>query len=193
MPAQHQTAVSGLLRAWGTGNAQARDDLVPLGYRELRRRAAAYLRHEPAGHTLQPTALVHEAYARLLGDQPVAWEGRAHFFGIASRVMRRVLVEHARERGAAKRGGGAVRVSLHDGLEATSPRDCEMLLLDQALEELTQLDERQAAIVELRYFGGLSEQEVAALLGLSRATVTRAWRGARAWLFRRITAGRLRT
>ena len=168
---------------------RARDDLVPLVYNELRRRAAAYLRHERANPTLQPTALVHETYARIVGDDPIAWEGRAHFFAIASRVMRRLLVEHARERQARKRGGQAVRVVLNDDLATTQPRDCELLLLDQALEELARLDHRQGTIVELRYFGGLSEDEVAAVLGLSRATVTRQWKGARAWLFRRLTTG----
>lgn len=182
--------VSQLLRAWGQGDLQARDALVPLVYQELRRRAGAYMRRERATHTLQPTALVHEAYARLVGEEPVAWEGRMHFFGIASRIMRRVLVDHAREHQAAKRGGAAVRVSLHDDLATTLPRDSELLLLDEVLDELQRFDERQAEIVELRYFGGLSEQEVADVLSISRRTVTREWRGARAWMFRRMTKGR---
>jgi RNA polymerase sigma factor (TIGR02999 family) len=182
--------VSTLLRAWGRGDAQARDRLVPLVYRELRRRAAAYLRRERADHTLQPTALVHEAYLRLLGQERVVWQNRAHFFGIAAQMMRRILVDHAREHQAAQRPGAVLKVALDDRIGAEPPRDCELLLLDQALDELSQFDARQAQIVELRYFGGLSEQDVAAVLSLSRATVTREWQTARAWLYRRMTTGR---
>ena len=125
-------AVSGLLRAWGRGDLQARDELVPLIYRELRRRAGAYLRRERPDHTLQPTALVHEAFMRLLGQEQVAWEGRAHFFGIAAKLMRRVLVDHARERQAAKRQGAAVRVGLEEDIGSSLPADCELLSLDIA-------------------------------------------------------------
>jgi RNA polymerase sigma-70 factor (ECF subfamily) len=185
--------VSGLLRAWGGGDLRARDDLLPLVYRELKRRAAGYLRQERHGHTLQPTALVHEAYLRLAGDNQIAWQNRAHFFGMAAQVMRHILVDHARTNQAAKRpGGAALRVTLDDRIGAAQPRDCELLLLDQALDELAQRDPRQGRIVELRYFGGLSEQEVAHVLSLSRATVTRDWQTARAWLYRRITGGRTR-
>jgi RNA polymerase sigma-70 factor (ECF subfamily) len=185
--------VSGLLRAWGGGDLRARDDLLPLVYRELRRRAAGYLRQERHGHTLQPTALVHEAYLRLAGENQIAWQNRAHFFGMAAQVMRHILVDHARAHQAAKRpGGAALRMTLDDRIGAAQPRDCELLLLDQALDELAQRDPRQGRIVELRYFGGLSEQEVAHVLGLSRATVTRDWQTARAWLYRRITVGRTR-
>jgi RNA polymerase sigma-70 factor (ECF subfamily) len=182
--------VSNLLRAWGRGDLQARDELAPLVYRELRRRAAAYLRRERADHTLQPTALVHEAYLRLLGQERVIWQNRAHFFGIAAQMMRRILVDHAREHQAAKRPGVALKVALDDRIGAQQPRDCELLLLDQALDELLRFDPRQGRIVELRYFGGLSEQDVAAVLSLSRATVTREWQTARAWLYRRMTTGR---
>ena len=192
-PAEDRTgSVSRLLRAWGRGDLQARDDLVPVVYQELRRRAAAYLRRERREHTLQPTALVHEAYVRLVGKNRVVWQNRAHFFGVAAHAMRQVLVDHARERHAAKRPGGAVRVSLDEGIGAVLPRECEMIVLDQALVELASLDPRQAQIMELRYFGGLSEQEVATVLGVSRATVTREWQSARAWLYRRITKGRTR-
>jgi RNA polymerase sigma-70 factor (ECF subfamily) len=185
--------VSGLLRAWGGGDLRARDDLLPLVYRELKRRAAGYLLQERHGHTLQPTALVHEAYLRLAGGNQIAWQNRAHFFGMAAQVMRHILVDHARTNQAAKRpGGAALRVTLDDRIGAAQPRDCELLLLDQALDELAQRDPRQGRIVELRYFGGLSEQEVAHVLGLSRATVTRDWQTARAWLYRRITVGRTR-
>jgi len=177
--------VSGLLRAWGNGDLQARDEAMSLVYRELRRRAAAYLRRERRDHTLQPTALVHEAYARLVGQDRITWQNRAHFFAIASQMMRRVLVDHARERQAAKRG--ALKVTLDERIGVTLPAECELLMLDQALERLSALDARQGTIVELRYFGGLSEQEVASVLGISRATVTREWQTARAWLYRRMT------
>ena len=178
--------VSQLLRAWGEGNLQAREDLVPLVYRELRRRAGAYLRDERPGHTLQPTALVHEAYVRLVGQDRTTWQNRAHFFAIASQMMRRVLVDHTRRQHAAKRPGAA-KVSLDDRIGAAKPYDCDILLLDQALTELARVEARQAEIVELRYFGGLSESEVATILSLSRATVTREWQSARTWLYRRMT------
>jgi RNA polymerase sigma factor (TIGR02999 family) len=186
---ERSTVVSDLLRAWGQGDLQARDNLLPLVYRELRRRAAGYLRHERHARTLQPTALVHDVYLRLAGADPIGWKNRGHFFGIAAQMMRRILVDHARAHQAVKRPGSAMRVTLDDRIGSTQPRDCELLLLDQALEELAQRDARQGQIVELRYFGGLSEQEVADSLGLSRATVTRDWQAARAWLYRRITRG----
>jgi RNA polymerase sigma factor (TIGR02999 family) len=182
--------VSQLLRAWGRGNLQAREDLVPIVYRELRRRAGAYLRQERPDHTLQATALVHEAYVRLVGQDRVAWQNRGHFFGIASQMMRRILVDHAREHQAAKRPGAAVKVVLDDLIGAASPPSCEMLLLDQALTELAMVNSRRAEIVELRYFGGLSEQETATLLDLSRATISREWQAARSWLYRRMTKGK---
>ena len=189
--AEGAETVSDLLRSWGRGSEQARDRLLPLVYQELKRRAAAYLRDERPDHTLQPTALVHEAYLRLVGQAEVGWQNRAHFFGVAAQMMRRILVDHARERHASKRGGDAVRVELDERNEpAGGAVDCDLLLLDQALEELARLDARQAQIVELRYFAGLSEREVAAALSLSRATVSRDWQMAKAWLFRRITVGR---
>ena len=181
--------VSALLQAWARGDLRARDQLTSLVYGELRRRAAAYLRHERPNHTLQPTALVHEAYARLIGQERVAWQNRAHFFGIAAQMMRRVLVDHARAHRAAKRPRGEGRVAVDEAHAVEAPPDCEVLLLDQALTELGAFDPRQARIVELRYFGGLSEQDVAAVLAVSRSTVTREWQTARAWLFRRITSG----
>jgi len=181
--------VSQLLRAWGLGNLGAREDLVPLVQAELRKRAVAYLRRERRDHTLQPTALVHEAYIRLLGQRHVTWRNRAQFFGVASQIMRRILVDYARERQAAKRPGG-IRVTLDETTGVASPADCELLMLDDALRALARLDERQATIVELKYFGGLSEEEVAAVLSISRATVTREWQSARAWLYRRLTRGK---
>jgi RNA polymerase sigma factor (TIGR02999 family) len=182
-----------LLRAWGRGDLQARDDLAAAVYRELRRRAGAYLRRERPDHTLQPTALVHEAYMRLVGQERVAWQNRAHFFAIASQMMRRILVDHARERQAAKRPDAGVKVTLDDRIGVAAQRECELIDLDQALTELAGIDSRQGHIVELRYFGGLSEQEVAEVLSISRATVTREWQAARAWLYRRITARPVRT
>jgi RNA polymerase sigma factor (TIGR02999 family) len=175
-----------LLRAWGRGDLRARDDLLPLVYRQLRQSAAAYLRRERVDHTLQPTALVHEAYLRLVGQNRVAWQNRCHFFGVAAQMMRRVLVDCARERLAAKRPSAGLRVAFDDRLGAVRPPDVEVLLLEQALEELTVLDPRQGQIVELRYFGGLSESEVAETLSISRSTVTREWQMARAWLYRRV-------
>ena len=179
--------VSHLLRAWGRGDAQAGEDLVPLVYRELRRRAAAYLRNERPDHTLQPTALVHEAYVRLVGQDRVSWQNRAQFFGVAAQMMRRILVDHARRHHAAKRPGAGAKVTLDDHIGAAQPYDCEILLLDQALGELASINPRQVEIVELRYFGGLTEDEVAVLLSLSRTTVTREWQTARTWLYRRMT------
>jgi RNA polymerase sigma factor (TIGR02999 family) len=181
--------VSQLLQAWGRGDLQARENLVPLVYQQLRERAAAYLRHERRDHTLQPTALVNEAYIRLQGQQRMSWLNRAQFFGVAAQVMRRILVDHARERQAAKRAGG-VRVTLDDDFGTEQPIDTELLGLNDALQELARLDERQAQIVELKYFCGLSEGEVAELLSLSRATITREWQSARAWLYRRMSEGR---
>jgi RNA polymerase sigma factor (TIGR02999 family) len=183
---------TGLLRAWGRGDLRARDDLFPLVHRELRQRAAAYLRRERRDHTLQPTALVNEAYLRLVGQQHVSWQNRAHFFGLAAQMMRRVLVDYARAHRAARRPGAGMKISLAEDMGVTKPIDCELLLLDQALTELAALDCRQAQIVELRYFAGFSEQEVADILAISRSTVTREWQTARAWMYRRLTTGKAR-
>ena len=181
--------VTALLQAWAQGDARAQDDLLPLVYQELRRQAATYLRHERTGHTLQPTALVHEAYLRLVG-QRVHWQNRLHFFAIAAQMMRRVLVDHARAHAAAKRPNPALRVAVDERLATVEPRECDLLLLDQALNELADLDARQGRIVELYYFAGLSEVEVAGVLSVSRSTVAREWRSAKAWLYRRMTMGR---
>jgi RNA polymerase sigma factor (TIGR02999 family) len=181
--------VSALLQAWGRGDLRARDQLTPLVYSELRRRAAAYLRHERPNHTLQPTALVHEAYVRLIDQHRVAWQNRAQFFGIAAQMMRRILVDHARAHQAAKRPQVEWRVAVDEQHAIAAAPDCELMLLDQALTELAALDPRQAQVVEMRYFGGLSEQDVAEVMDVSRSTVTREWQTARAWLYRRITGG----
>src|SRR5262245_781083 len=179
--------VSKLLRAWAGGDLHARDELVPLVYHELRKRASGYLRHERPDHTLQATALVHEAFLRLAGRNRVAWQNRGHFYAVAAQMMRRILVDHARERRAAKRPGAQIRVDLDDQIPAPEQPGLDVLLLDEALGELAAMDPRQGRIVELRYFGGLSEQEVADALSVSRATVTRDWKRARAWLYHRMT------
>jgi RNA polymerase sigma factor (TIGR02999 family) len=182
--------VSELLRAWSRGETAAHDQLLPLVYAELRKRAAVLFCRERANHTLQPTALVHETYLRLAGQQRTTWQNRAHFFGIAAQMMRRILVDHARERQAIKRPAGTLKVELSERTAGSVlPIDCEVLLLDRALDELSALDSQQARIVELRYFTGLSESEVASALGVSRSTVTREWQAARAWLYRRLTQG----
>jgi RNA polymerase sigma factor (TIGR02999 family) len=175
--------VTRLLQAWHGGDDAARDRLIAVVYGELRRRAAAHMRHERRGHTMRPTDLVHEAYLRLC-EQNAAWRNREQFFGVASRLMRRILVDHARARAAAKRGG-ALRVTLSEGL-STSPPEPDLLDLDAALDELGALDERQARLVELRYFGGLSIEEAAEALGVSLATANREWVTAKAWLYRRL-------
>jgi RNA polymerase sigma factor (TIGR02999 family) len=181
-----------LLRAWGRGDLHARDELLPLVYEELRRRAAAYMRRERADHTLRPTALVHEAYMRLVGQRRVAWQNRAQFFGVAAQMMRRILIDHARAQRAAKRPAAAMKVTLDEETALAEPMDCDLLLLDQALSDLAAFDPQQARIVELRYFAGLAEHEVAEALALSRSTVTREWQTARAWLYRRMTSGRIK-
>jgi RNA polymerase sigma factor (TIGR02999 family) len=178
-----------LLRAWARGDVQAGDDLFRLVHRDLRARAAACLRRERHDHTLQPTALIHEAYLRLVDHRRVDWQNRAHFLAIAAKMMRRILVDHARRRHAAKRPANELRVVLDERVATLEPVACEVLALHAALEELEQLDERQARIVELRYFAGMSEDEVASAIGASRSSVTRDWQMARAWLYRRLTLG----
>jgi RNA polymerase sigma factor (TIGR02999 family) len=181
-----QGPVTTLLRAWSRGDEAAREQLVPMVYAELRRRAASYLRRERQGHTLEPTALVHEVYLRLIDQRQVAWQNRAHFFGIASQMMRRILVDHARAQKAQKRGGENLRVELDESSAGVVARDVDLEALDDALQELQRLDERQCRIVELRYFGGLSIEETAEVTRLSSATVKREWTLARAWLHRRL-------
>lgn len=184
--------ITGLLEQIRCGDQQAMEQLVPLVYDELRRLAAEYMRRERTGHTLQPTALVHEAYLRLMEQRNPSWRNRAHFFGAAAGIMRRILVDHARGRAAAKRGAGAVTLSLEEAAEAGGPsekRDVDMVALDQALDRLGELDAQQSRIVELRFFGGLSVREAAEVLHLSPATVKREWTVARAWLFRELAGG----
>jgi len=187
VPIDPSTDVTAILQEWREGSPEALERLMGIVYAELRRLAAHYLSRERTGHTLQPTALVHEAYVRLI-DQRVPWQGRTHFFGVAAQMMRRVLVDHARSRQAEKRGGDGERVTLSaaEGLAQTPGID--LLALDAALEKLGALDERQARIVELRYFGGLTNEETALAIGVSAATVKREWTLARAWLKRELSA-----
>ncbi len=179
--------ITAMLLAWNRGDEQARDQLMPVIYDELRRMARGHLRRERPGHTLQPTALVNEAYLRLVDQSQVNWQNRAHFFGAAARLMRQILVNHAEARQAAKRGGEAERVSLADAELPAAEQEDDLIALDQALRRLEQLDPRQTRIVEMRYFSGLSIEEIAEALGVSPATVKREWSAARAWLRRELS------
>jgi RNA polymerase sigma factor (TIGR02999 family) len=178
--------ITGLLDDWGRGDPRALDRLVPLVYAELRRVAARQLRHERDGHSLQPTALVHEAYLRLVDQRQVHWQSRAHFFAVSAQVMRRILVDHARRRKAAKRGDDAERVSIAQDIAAPACDAISVLALDRALERLETTDPALARIVELRAFGGLTVDEVAHVLKVSPSTAKRSWRTARAWLVREL-------
>jgi RNA polymerase sigma factor (TIGR02999 family) len=182
----HEDDVTGLLVAWGLGNRADDSRLIAVVYQELRRVARKRLRAERADHSLAPTALVHEAYMRLVDLRRVRWQNRAQFFAIAARLMRRILVDHARARVAAKRGGPGWKVPLADDLGATLPRDVDLLDLDAALGKLATIDSRLGDLVVLKFFGGMTVEEAAASLGLSPATVKRDWSRARAWLFREL-------
>ncbi len=181
--------VTELLLAWSDGDREALDRLLPLVYAELKQRASAQLARERGSHTLQPTALVHEAFLKLVDQRRAHFRNRAQFFGVSARLMRRILVDHARTRGAAKRGGDVLRIPLEDAHGAPASHQTDVLLAHQALERLEQQDERQARVVELRYFGGLSIEEIAVVLEVSEITVKRDWTMARAWLFRELTRG----
>jgi RNA polymerase sigma-70 factor, ECF subfamily len=178
--------VTKLLKAWSGGDQQALNDLLPAVYQEVRKLARSYLRRERADHTLQATALVNEAYLRLVDQREVEWNNRAHFFGIAAQVMRRVLVDHARMRKADKRGSGEQPVLLDEALVAAPDAHLDLVAVDDALAALAALDPRQAKIVELRFFGGLSIEETAEVANVSPATVKREWAAARAWLRREL-------
>jgi RNA polymerase sigma factor (TIGR02999 family) len=180
--------VTELLRAWSDGDIGARERLMPLVYEELRRCAAAQLRRERHHATLQPTALVHEAYLRLVDQDRAVWRNRAHFLAVASQMMRRLLVDRERARRTAKRAGGWARVTLDDVAAATPPPDVDVLDLDDALTRLAAFDARKSQIAELRFFGGLSLEETGEALGVSLATVERDWQAARAWLFKTLRA-----
>ena len=178
--------ITQLLMQWSNGDPQALDQLTPLVYDELRQMARTYLRRERPDHTLQATALVHETYLRLIDQHSVSWQNRAHFFGIASQMMRRILVNHALARAAAKRGGDAEKLSLNEAINFAGERGVDLISLDAALKELEVLDAKQTRIVELRFFGGLSLKETAEVLKLSPATVKREWATARLWLRRKM-------
>lgn len=176
-----------LLLEWQQGDERALRKLTPLVYNELRRIAHRYMQQERVEHTLQTTALVHEAYVRLAGAQKIEWQNRAHFFGVVAQIMRRVLIDHARRLQYVKHGGDMERISLENVTEMPRERAAELLALDEALNELARLDSRKARVVELRYFGGLSIEETADALDVSAMTVRRDWRAAKAWLYRALT------
>ena len=180
------SAITRLLRAWGAGDPAALDQLAPLVQDELRRAAHRYIRNEAPGQTLQTTALVNEAFVRLIGGAKVDWKDRAHFFAVSANTMRRILVDSARARITERRGGGRPHLSLDDALDGQPSRPNELVQLDEALAALAQLDARKAKVVEMRFFGGLSIEEIAEVLKLSEKTVLRDWSMARAWLSREI-------
>jgi RNA polymerase sigma factor (TIGR02999 family) len=179
--------ITRLLVDWNKGNQAALDELLPVVYGELRRLAQSYLSRERTDHTLQATALVHEAYIRLVDQTSVTWQNRAHFFGIASQMMRRILVNHAEAHKAAKRGGGMTRLSLDDAVSFARNKEVDLIALDDALNRLAEIDAQQSRIVEMRFFGGLTIEETTEALSVSHATVERDWRMAKAWLRRELS------
>jgi RNA polymerase sigma-70 factor (ECF subfamily) len=181
-------SVTELLNDWQHGDRNALAKLTPLIYDELRRIAHRYVQRERNGHTLQTTALVHEAYLRLAGNEEVAWQNRAHFFAVTAQVMRHILIDHARRRRFLKHGGEFQQVALEEASVMSGERAAELIALDEALEELKKIDSRKCSVVELRYFGGLSLEETAEVLEVSMMTVRRDWRAAKAWLFKAVTS-----
>lgn len=184
-----QNDITGLLLDWGCGDKAALDKLIPLVYKELRRLAHQYMRRERAGHTLQTSALINEAYIRLVDYNRMRWQDRAHFYAVAAQAMRRILVERARSRSRHKRGGGAQQVSLDEAADVVADRAYGIIALDQALTELFAISPRKGQVVELRYFGGLNIDETAEVLGISSPTVQREWRAAKAFLYKAISEG----
>ena len=176
-----------MLAEWSDGNQSALDELYPLVYEELHRLARRYMSRERKGHTLQTTALINEAYVRLVDQKNVRWANRSHFFAISAQIMRRILIDHARRHAYAKRGGGAKQVSLEEAAIVGPNQGSELVRLDEALKSLAKLDERRCHVVEMRYFGGLSNEEIAGVLKVSENTVTRDWNLARAWLYQQLT------
>jgi len=177
-----------MLREWSEGKPEALENLLPLVYAELHRQAASFLRKERPGHTLQTTALIHEAYLKLIDRRDVSWQSRTHFFAVAAQAMRRILVDHARAKHREKRGGDNIKLSLEEAtLVAAKEKGVDLIALDEALNKLAKRDKQQASVVELRYFSGLSLEETAEALRASRATVARDWEAARAWLHRELT------
>jgi RNA polymerase sigma factor (TIGR02999 family) len=182
-----EESITTLLSEWGRGEPEALQRLTPLVYEELRRLASHYLHQEAPGNTLQSTALVHEAYLRLVNQDAVNWQGRSHFFGIAARLIRQILVDHARKRNAGKRQSGGPLLTLDESIDFPGNCQVDLVRLDDALASLAAIDEQQSRIVELRFFGGLSIEETAQLIGISPRGVTRQWAIARAWLFRELS------
>lgn len=189
MEGQSSLEITQLLLKWRDGDERALEDLLPHVYSELRRMAGNFMRRQSEGHTLQPTALVNEAYLRLLGSSRVNWQDRTHFFAICAQLMRRILVDIARKKNSLKRGGDRVQVTLSDHLGKPSETNEDIVALDEALTRLAEFSERQAKIVELRYFAGLTDEQIAESLGVSARTVRRDWTVARAWLFRELQGG----
>lgn len=184
MPGDTSSQITDLLDRWRAGDREALDSLMPLVYGELRALARHYLRMERPDHTLQSAALVHEAFVRLVGQKPPEWKDRKHFYGVAARLMRQILVDHARGHRAEKRGGHAVKLGVNEGLLGKETPGLDILALDDSLDRLAQLNPQQSQIVELRFFSGLSIEDTSEVLGISPATVKRHWTTARAWLFR---------
>ena len=184
-----QADITGLLVDWGNGDQSALDKLLPLVERELHRLAHSYMRRENPDHTLQTTALINETYLRLVDQRKVEWQNRAHFFGIAARIMRRILLNYARDQNRQKRGGKAIHVSLSEAVVMPAEKDRELIALNDALDRLEALDPRKSRVVELRYFGGLSVEEAAEVLKVSPITVMRDWQFAKAWLAREMQNG----
>ena len=184
---QKQHEITQLLAEWSDGNQSALDELYPLVYDELHRLARRYMSRERKGHTLQTTALINEAYVRLVDQKNVHWANRSHFFAISAQIMRRILIDHARRHAYAKRGGGARQVSLEEAATVVPNKSEELLRLDEALKSLAEMDPRRSQVVELRYFGGLNNEEIAGVLHISENTVTRDWNMARAWLYQQLT------
>src|SRR3954451_22136578 len=186
-PSASPQVVTQLLIDWSRGDQAALDSLMPLVYQELRRLAHCYMRRERVGHTLQTTALINEAYLRLVEQQHVQWHNRAHFFAISAQLMRRILVDHARSHARAKRGGGVLKMSLDEAVVPSQKRAAELVALDDALQSLATVDLRKSQVVELRFFGGLSVEETAEVLKVTPMTVTRDWKTAKAWLHREMS------
>ncbi len=188
-PGSGSVEITQMLREWSDGKPEALDNLLPLVYTELHRQAARYLRKERPGHTLQTTALINEAYLKLIDRRDVRWESRTHFFAVAAQAMRRILVDHARTKHREKRGGDYIKLSLDEAaaLVAAKENGVDLIALDEALSKLAKFDAQQARVVELRYFSGLSLEETAEALHISRATVARDWESSRAWLYRELT------
>jgi len=181
--------ITQLLAEWSDGDQSALDELYPLVYDELHKLARRYMSRERKDHTLQTTALINEAYVRLVDQRNVHWTNRSHFFAISAQIMRRILIDHARRHAYAKRGGGARQVSLEEAATVTSNPGSELIRLDEALNSLAERDPRRSRVVELRYFGGLNNEEIAGVLHVSENTVTRDWNMARAWLYQQLTEG----